>query len=268
MRCKRERAHSSFFLLLRLKKTALLSKLYRKKKTYLIKSIVFCFVSLLRFVGWLFVPSSGERREGEKKSFGDLLEEVASFQLLPCFFFSTRIVRKEKYRSSSRILLFFLRAVMEKRAAFCELRENEEKERENRQSGSDPGSRGGGGEIFLLDSPAGSSLSLTKKQRKKKKLPRIRLLLARFACSSLPCFPLLSPAAERAGPSVVLLISSKRTQRRTSGPAGKRAKRKETKRWRRRFPSTIFPAASLRRRRASSCSTCWRSPRWRPACPR
>ena len=166
MRCKRERAHSSFFLLLRLKKTALLSKLYRKKKTYLIKSIVFCFVSLLRFVGWLFVPSSGERREGEKKSFGDLLEEVASFQLLPCFFFSTRIVRKEKYRSSSRILLFFLRAVMEKRAAFCELRENEEKERENRQSGSDPGSRGGGGEIFLLDSPAGSSLSLTKKTAK------------------------------------------------------------------------------------------------------
>ena len=55
---------------------------------------------------------------------------------------------------------------MEKRAAFCELRENEEKERENRQSGSDPGSRGGGGEIFLLDSPAGSSLSLTKKTAK------------------------------------------------------------------------------------------------------
>lgn len=215
----------------------------------------------------MFHRAGKEERE-RRNPLGTSSRRLRLFSCCRVFFFSTRIVRKEKYRSSSRILLFFLRAVMEKRAAFCELRENEEKERENRQSGSDPGSRGGGGEIFLLDSPAGSSLSLTKKQRKKKKLPRIRLLLARFACSSLPCFPLLSPAAERAGPSVVLLISSKRTQRRTSGPAGKRAKRKETKRWRRRFPSTIFPAASLRRRRASSCSTCWRSPRWRPACPR
>ena len=66
MRCKRERAHSSFFLLLRLKKTALLSKLYRKKNvSYKIDSFLFCLSAAVCWMAFCSIERGKKRGREE-----------------------------------------------------------------------------------------------------------------------------------------------------------------------------------------------------------